>query len=244
MKKILAFIFCLSLAFNVAAQTVQRVPPKADAPRPAVQIAPGAFYDSFEVFMSQPMVDPYGRPLSYYEQAALWNAQIGRISEYRHYPYAPAPYYGGYGGYGYGFGAGYLPFWVDPCQSYFPESGQNPGCVVAEVKFKIMDRGLDDQVVVRIDGQNAGIIGKYSHALTSGLRLRADQEYQITLQWVSKSGVKTIVDRIRPMNMRLQDGPYWYPVSRALFDQAPYGQDVAPERDRIGGKKYTLGDPK
>jgi len=181
-----------------------------------------------------------GQNISYAEVAAYCNyLQPQRVPPIVTYgSYVPQVTNFPFDGYGYG----YVPFWLDPCRSYFPTNSQDPGCVVGEVKFKVLNRGLGDQVVVRINGDNAGLIGKYSHSLTSGLRLRADKRYELTLQWVSKDGIKTIVDHITPMNMRMQDGAYWYPVSRDLFDQAAYGQDVIPEREKIGGKNFIMND--
>ncbi|MBX4205159.1 MAG: hypothetical protein KW788_03175 [Candidatus Doudnabacteria bacterium] len=169
-------------------------------------------------YNNPPIRNPYGR---------------GYGREYYSYPYGS--YDGYYGNYPYSF---------DPCPSYLPEHSQKDKCVVSEIKFKILNRGLGDQVVVRINGRNAGMISKYSHPATSGLRLRADREYQITLEWVSKDGIKTVVDRIEPMTMGMQDGPYWYPISKALFDSAPYGEKITPERESRGGREYITGKEK
>jgi hypothetical protein len=233
--------FCLVVALFVFVPTTARAQVR-DTPVPPT---PDGRVDTFDICIHAPAANPYmGLPESP-DRYTFCNQSERYTSNRRFYgsPYS----YGGPSGYARNFpGLGYEDylFFLYPCPGYLPEQSQDPKCVAAEIKFDIDNSGLKrrepklaDTVSVRIEGHLAGEIGKYSHRHTSGLRLRADKEYQMTLEWRTKDGVKTVVETIQPMSMRMQDGAYWYSVSKDLFAEAPYGQLVTPERERIGGKR-------
>lgn len=144
--------------------------------------------------------------------------------------YVPPPIYS----YDYGYGMG----WYDHCNSYMPLQSQNPECHVAEIKFRIQGSGLNN-VTVRVDGDNLGLVDKYSHKATSGLRLAGEHRYEVELEWVvNKDVTKTVIYYINPLTIRMQDGAYWYPVYKDLFENAPYGRTVTPKRETIDGRDY------
>lgn len=151
-----------------------------------------------------------------------------------YYPTSYGNYYGGF----------YPGYFFDRCLMGFPKESRPVDCLVGEVKFDTS--GDVNKAEVFIDGISLGEIGKYSHRATSGLRLDANTEYLMEVVWTTNSGTKTMIRRIKPSNMRLQDGAYWYPVSPQLFDDAPYGRTVEKSkivREPVSGRDLIMKKP-
>ncbi len=167
------------------------------------------------------------------------------VSSFVAYQPAYDPYYSGYGYAGY-----YPALFLDRClaggmaQAFgISKVSQPRECVMAEVKFDTSGKGMD-KAEVFVDGFSAGEIGKYSHRMTSGLSLEANTEYTLEVVWETPKGTKTMIRRIKPNNIRFQDGAYWYPVSPEKFSTTPYGRSVTPVIEPVSGKDLVMGKPK
>lgn len=247
MKKMFFVLLAVLFSHSVSGQT-----------RPAQYVAPppqnlpqtdplGAL---FQQCIDQHQGDPNAYTFCNGQERAIVNVPIPPYygqPVYNNYGYRQP--YGGYRPYPYlGYGAynsyyGYYDF----CRNELPPNAQEPKCNMAEIKFKIFDKGFE-KAIVRINGKNMGMIEQYSHWNTSGLRLRVQEGgVPMTLELNTKNGPITAEDIIDPSSSMYQfDGPQKYPVYKELFSDkgGAYGRKIQPERDKIGGREYIYGRDK
>jgi hypothetical protein len=230
-----SFALCLMLLFVAISARAQDLPVKSERPlSPYYQcldaqqkLHPTWQWGDFAAWCNetQPRVMPMIAPQVIAAPAIYPTA----------YPYFTTT--ASYGMYGYVIGG---------CGTmYLPRLDQPLNCIRTALMFKVREDYLND-AAIRIDGHDFGRVGQFTSRKLrpdQKLYLGADSEHIVEIVRYTESGVnQTIVKRIKPETVRLSGGKaIEIMVSEAEFAHTPYGREVTPEREHVGGKELVLG---